>query len=101
MAEFTRKNVLNVSVQFLTSGAVGTQPTTAEMVLSFRAYSTNVATTAIVPLTYNGATSTWSATWDSSAAAPGQVAWTAVGTPGFAQDGTFILKGNAANIATP
>ncbi len=98
MQKFVRGNKIVCSGTFTpTTGT--TQPTSAFAILSFKSATTGLATTSTVSLVAD-VDNVWSGTWDSLLAQEGTVEWRiqAMGALQAAQQGSFFLQANDANV---
>lgn len=99
MTLFVRKNIVVCTVTFTAADGTVTQPSAANLVLSYKNAACAVQS-ANLPMTYNPVTGAWVAEWDSSAAGPGTVFWMAYGYGQLqaSAEGSFDVQANAANV---
>lgn len=108
MPSFVRKSLITISAQFVPPGwrqwidgveqSPPTQPSAAEVVLSFRnPGGAKVSTTLAMTIGEDGLT--WTAQWDSSAAGRGLVKWVVFASGGVqaANEGEFYVEANSVN----
>jgi len=97
MAKFVRKNKIVCRGTFVAEDGSGTQPSSAEAVLTYTNLSGGVSTDTVALANTAGV---WSGVWDSSNAGPGDVEWTIYGYGALvaALDGRFTIKANASNL---
>jgi hypothetical protein len=98
MAVYVRKNSLIFTAVFSAADGTATQPTNVYARLRFK--NTSGATTEVsIPLTYGSTGNNWTGSWDSSAAAQGNVDWVVYGNGSLeaAQQGSFQISANSAN----
>lgn len=97
MAKFVRKNKIVVSGTFVAADGSGTQPTSAEAVLTYTNLSGTTSTDTVALTNTAGV---WKGSWDSSNAGPGSVEWTIFGYGALvaALDGSFVIKANKSNL---
>lgn len=98
MALFVRKNVLVCTVTFTALDGTVTQPSAANLVLSYQNQQCLPQSTTIA-LLYNSIIGAWVGEWDSSAAGRGTVFWMAYGYGVLqaSEEGSFEIAANAAN----
>lgn len=98
---FTRKNTLVVTAKFIAADCSNTQPTTANVTVSYP-IGRGKRSTQTIPLAYDNTTNEWLGTWDTSVSSDGIVEWMAYGegTLVAANQGRFALRANLANLAT-
>lgn len=98
MVAFVRKNIVVCTVTFTATDGTVTQPSAANLVLSYKNQAGAVQSSNL-PMAYSPITGAWSVDWDSSATGNGTVFWMAYGY-GLLQasaEGSFDVQANAAN----
>jgi len=97
MTSIVRKNLIVFTAAFAAADGSNDQPTNAEVVVTYKNRSGSVSTYA-VEMTQPQPGS-WSASWDTSNAAPGEIDYTVRCWGGVvgAMDGKLTIKANKSN----